>query len=110
MKLNDSMPQPDLAVINGREEEFFDEHPTTAMWVMKVAVTSTGLDREKASLYAEAGVEEHWILLAGQKAVEVYTAPLSGEYTQRRTYHAGEMLASTSLPGLQVDLEALYRR
>ena len=42
---------------------------------MEVAVSSRGLDREKASLYAEAGIKEYWILLAGEKAVEVYTEP-----------------------------------
>lgn len=109
LKLSDSMPQPDLAVINGQEEDYFDEHPSTALWVMEVAVSSAGLDREKASLYAEAGVEEYWILLAGEKAVEVYTTPQAGAFAQRRVYRTGETLVSTVLPALQVDLEALFR-
>ena len=110
LKLHDSMPQPDLVVIDGREDDFFDEHPTTALWVMEVAISSAGLDREKASLYAEAGIEEYWILLVGEKAVEVHTAAVAGEYTQRKIYRSGEILVSTVLPALRVDLEALFRR
>ena len=104
------MPQPDLAVINGQEEDYYDEHPSTALWVMEVAVSSRALDRVKASLYAEAGIQEYWILLADEEAVEVYTVPQNGKYILRRTYHVGELLASTVLPALQVNLEALFRR
>ena len=110
LKLSDSMPQPDLAVVDGPEGDYFDVHPSTALWVMEVAVSSTVLDREKASLYAEAGIQEYWILLAGEKAVEVHTVPESGKYARRKVYRPGEMLVSTALPALQVDLEALFRR
>ncbi len=110
LKLSDSMPQPDLAVIDGPEGDYFDVHPSTALWVMEVAVSSTVLDREKASLYAEAGIKEYWILLASEKAVEVHTVPEAGKYAQQRVYRSGETLASTVLPTLRVDLAALFRR
>ncbi len=110
VKLEDSMPEPDLAVVAGQEEDYFDGHPSTALWVMEVAVSSLGLDREKASLYAEAGVEEYWILLAGEKSMEVYSALEAGEYTRRQIYHSGTTLISTALPALRVDLETLFSR
>ena len=110
LKLSDSMPQPDLAVIDGPEEDYFDKHPTSALWVMEVAVSSTGLDREKASLYAEAGIREYWIVLVGQKAVEIYSSPEAGEYTHRQVYRSGDVLASTVLPALRVEVEALFAR
>ena len=110
LKLSDSMPQPDLAVIGSPEEDYFDTHPHTALWVMEVAISSAVLDREKAGLYAEAGVEEYWILLVEEKAVEVYTLPEAGKYARRRVYRVGEILVSAALPALRVDLEALFRR
>lgn len=110
LKLSDSMPQPDLAVIEGSEEDYFDAHPSTALWVMEVAISSAALDREKASLYAEAGIKEYWILLVVDKAVEVYTALEAGKYTQHRVYRSAETLVSTTIPTLRVNLEALFRR
>src|SRR5688500_10392559 len=50
----DSEPEPDVAVVEGKESDFFNAHPSTAKLVIEVAVSSAALDRENASLYAEA--------------------------------------------------------
>src|SRR5687768_15088951 len=70
--LADSEPEPDIAVVCGNEADFFQAHPITAELVIEVAVSSPLLDRENASLYAEAGVKEYWIVLGAQRKVEVY--------------------------------------
>src|SRR5437588_6339690 len=54
LTLSDSEPEPDISVVRGREQEFVTSHPTTAELVVEVAVVSPALDRELASLYAEA--------------------------------------------------------
>ena len=51
------------AVVRGERRDFREEHPTTATLVVEVAVSSVAWDRENASLYAEAGVEEYWMVL-----------------------------------------------
>ena len=40
---HDSEPEPDLAVVHGREEDFRQEHPCTAELVIEVCVTSPRL-------------------------------------------------------------------
>src|SRR5258706_9605585 len=52
--LADSEPEPDITVVRGDESDFFQKHPTTADLVIEVAVSHPALDRENASLYAEA--------------------------------------------------------
>src|SRR5437016_1542026 len=64
--LADSEPEPDIAVVRGSAADFFKAHPTSAELVIEVAVSSPALDRENASLYAEAGVKEYWIVLANE--------------------------------------------
>jgi len=54
----DSEPEPDLAVVRGREEDFRQEHPRTAELVIEVCVTSHDYDRSKLRAYANAGVKE----------------------------------------------------
>jgi Uma2 family endonuclease len=71
LTLKDSEPEPDIAVVRGSESEFFHAHPTTAELVIEVAVSSPVLDREAASLYAEAGVKEYWIVLGTTRQIEV---------------------------------------
>jgi len=46
--------------------------------VIEVAVSSPTLDRENASLYAEGGVKEYWIVLGPERRVEVYGLPDTG--------------------------------
>jgi len=72
---------------------------------VEVSVTSAALDRENASLYAEAGVAEYWIVLGAERQVEVYRQPENGVYRQQRLYAAGETLPCESVPGLSVTLD-----
>ncbi len=108
LKMSDSMPEPDILVIAGRRSDYRHSHPTTALLAIEVAVSTVILDREKAALYAEANVLEYWIVLAGDEAIEVHTAPAGGRYTQRRVYARGETITSTALPALRVELDALF--
>lgn len=110
IKMSDSMPEPDLAVVAGQPADYRRAHPTTALLVIEVAVSSLGLDREKATLYAEANVTEYWLVVAGQEAVEVYTEPQDGIYLQQRITKQGETLVSAALPALRVEMDALFAR
>src|SRR5438552_3141266 len=76
LTLSDSEPEPDISVTRGSESDFKNAHPTTAALVVEVAVSSAELDREIASLYAEAGVEEYWIVPGQERLVEVYRRPV----------------------------------
>lgn len=71
-----SDPEPDIAVVPGRPEQY-TAHPSTALLVVEVADSSLRLDRVKAHAYAAAGVQEYWIIdLAGHQ-VEVYRRPVA---------------------------------
>ncbi len=107
--LADSVPEPDVAVVRGALAEFRDRHPTTAELVVEVAVTSLAADREKAAVYAEAGVGEYWIVLAEAGQVEVYRQPQAGVYRLRRIYARGETMEEVAaLGGGAVAVDALF--
>ena len=89
----DSDPEPDLAVVRGRIEDYSD-HPTTALLIVEVSDTTLRLDRRKAGLYAAAGIAEYWIVNLNERQVEVHRSPQAdGEYAERRVISAGESLA-----------------
>ncbi|WP_224245887.1 Uma2 family endonuclease [Hyalangium gracile] len=107
----DSEPEPDLAVVTREEEEHAQEHPSTALLVVEVAVDSLRVDRMlKGRLYARAGIPEYWVVDVAGRAVEVYIAPdtSQGRYLGIRTVAAGEPLGSPALPGLALQVAELF--
>jgi len=106
--LSDSEPEPDIAVVRGAEADYLEVHPTTAALVIEVAVSSPTLDRENASLYAEAGVQEYWIVLGGERRVEVYRRPAKGQYLEKDVCGLGGTIESASVPGVRVAVADLF--
>jgi Uma2 family endonuclease len=109
LRLADSEPEPDLAVVLGDERSFWEKHPTTAELVVEVAVNSIAFDREKATLYAEAGVKEYWIVLGEEQQIEAYRRPVAGAYLDKLIYRLGDVLRSESVPRIGVPLTELFR-
>lgn len=109
LRLSDSEPEPDVAVVRGVKSDYRDCHPSTAALVIEVAVSDVSLDRENASLYAEAGVEEYWIVLPKQRQVEVYREPRDGAYAFKLTCDAPSVLECASVPGVRMNLDELFK-
>ena len=103
----DSEPEPDISVTQGQEDDYARAHPTSAELVVEVAVSSPDLDRANASLYAEAGIKEYWIVLALQKQVEVYRQPSQGQYQQILTCRGDDFIECRSLPGVRIQVSTL---
>lgn len=104
----DSEPEPDVAVVAGPPERYMSAHPSTALLVIEVAVSSLEVDRVKASIYAEAGVSEYWIVCPEEKRVEVFQGPGADSYAQMRIASSPEVLAPFALPGVRVVLADLF--
>lgn len=104
LTLCDSEPEPDLAVVRGDDRDFSNRHPSTAALVIEVAVTSATADRSMASLYAEAGVEEYWIVLPVERRVEVYRHAEVGTYLGRIVVEGDATLECLSIPGVSLRL------
>jgi Uma2 family endonuclease len=80
LTLSDSEPEPDLAIVSGLESAYFQKHPGTAALIIEVCISTEHLDRVKLGLYAEAGVQECWLILAEERAVERHTDPQGAAY------------------------------
>ena len=106
--LADSEPEPDISVVRGSEAEFRAAHPTTAELVIEVAVSSPALDRENASLYAEAGVKEYWIVLGIEQRVEVYSLPESGRYQHIHVLGANDTIECGSVAAIRIRVAGLF--
>lgn len=109
--VDDSEPEPDLAVVRAQDAESGERHPRTALLVVEVAGESLPLDRQaKAVLYARAGIPEYWIVNLGESTVEVRREPdpASGTYRTRTVARGGETLIAGTVPGLAVAVADLF--
>jgi Uma2 family endonuclease len=100
-----SAPEPDVAVVPGRESDYYDTHPTTALLVVEVADSSLIQDRlTKAAVYAAAGIREYWLVNLRDDCVEVFRAPdpAARRYTEKREAHRGDRLDLVAIAGASV--------
>ncbi|PWU13772.1 MAG: hypothetical protein C5B50_18635 [Verrucomicrobia bacterium] len=104
----DSEPEPDISVTRGAEQDYSKAHPTTAELVIEIAVSSAALDRANADLYAEAGINEYWIVLASEQRIEVYRRPTEGHYQERFLCAPSDTLQCVSLPKIQLRVSELF--
>lgn len=108
LSLKDSVPEPDVSIVRGSDEDFADAHPKTAELVIEIAVTSLNDDRETAPIYAEAGVKEYWIVIPERKQVETFRQPENGQYREQRTYAEQDTLTCASVPGISLPVASIF--
>ncbi len=104
----DSEPEPDLAVVAGRNEDFRHDHPRTAELVIEICITSHDYDRSKLRAYAAVGVKECWLIRGPEKKIEVYRQPEGDRYDEHSLHGPGDTLASAALPGFTLSLDAFF--
>jgi Uma2 family endonuclease len=107
LTFQDSEPEPDLAIVPGTARDYLRGHPTTAELVIEVSLSNPALDRENASLYAEANVKEYWIVLGAERQVEVHRQPRNGAYQDRFVTGPSDVVRSSTLPEIYFQVAEL---
>lgn len=105
----DSEPEPDLSVAVGSEGDYLTRHPATAKLVVEVSISTLAEDRELATLYAEALVDEYWIVNGRGRELEIYRQPADGRYQQKEVISLHQTAVPQSLPGLEVSVATLFQ-
>lgn len=76
LRIDDSRPEPDAAVVPGSARDYIGNHPATALLAVEISETSLQYDMTtKAELYATAGIPEYWVLDLEGKVLHVYREP-----------------------------------
>jgi Uma2 family endonuclease len=111
VRMADSEPEPDVALLRPRADDYAGGKagPADILLLVEVAETSLEDDREvKGPLYAEAGITEYWIVNLVDRCLEVYRGPQpTGTYADVRTVRPGDQVEVAALAGLTVDVTAL---
>jgi Uma2 family endonuclease len=109
-----SEPEPDIAIVAGTPLEYSIQHPITAIMVVEVADASLRHDRAKASLYAQAGIPDYWIVNLIDRVLEVHRDPVSEpasqaefRYTMQQTYSEQDSIAPLFSPNTSISVRSL---
>jgi Uma2 family endonuclease len=113
---NDSEPEPDIAILNNRADDYLDAHPspTDILLVIEIVDSSFKYDQEvKLSLYAEAGISDYWIFNLVENCLELYSQPyqdLQGKFGYRKKviFLPNESVNLPFLPDLILDLSKVF--
>jgi Uma2 family endonuclease len=105
-----SEPQPDLAVLDHREDFYKESLPFAkdVRLVIEVADSTVAFDRyRKFPKYASAGIIEAWLVDFESEHVEVHFQPKPDTYGTVKIYRRGEKATSETLPELSISVDEL---
>ncbi|MBW4565317.1 MAG: Uma2 family endonuclease [Mojavia pulchra JT2-VF2] len=107
--LSNSEPEPDIAIVRLPESAYNNRHPRPEdiFWIVEVAKTSLKKDLElKAAIYANANIQEYWVLNLSSKQIIVFRYPQNGQYTSEETIGEGAVIP-LAFSDVQVSVERL---
>ncbi len=104
----DSEPEPDVAVVTADwfSHETGANHPQHAKVLIEVASSSRLRDLGvKAEIYAEASIEQYWVVDLTTRELVEHTVPVNGRYARVKRLSPP---ATVSAAGVEVPLQDLF--
>ena len=94
-----------------RKARYREQHPSASDVKLAIEVADSSLDtdlKDKAALYAEAGIIDYWIVDASGSCVHVFLQPQGASYLDRSIAHRGEKLSPLATQDAVLDLDDLF--
>ena len=106
-----SEPQPDLAILQYRDDFYAHAHPVAddVLFVIEVADTSVDYDREeKMPRYAAANIAEAWLIDLNADRIEQYSQPRNGIYRFKQIIERGEVIQSHTVAAIRIPTDPFF--
>jgi Uma2 family endonuclease len=107
--LNNSEPEPDIAIVRNRSTLYRDRqpYPEDIFWLIEVANSTLVKDLGmKKDLYANAGIAEYWVLNLPASALVVFRDLKTSGYQSETIYTSG-LISPLAFPDLTIDIQQL---
>lgn len=113
---NHSEPEPDLAIVRNRDDDYLIAHPNPSdiLLVIEIADSTLNIDQKvKLPLYAEAGISDYWIFNLTEKFLEAYSQPYQDSqgksgYRRKVIYLSNESVNLPCFADLSVNLSKIF--
>ncbi len=102
-----SEPEPDLTLLEPKEDSYASGHPRPEDILLLVEVADSSLYYDvnvKLPHYAAVGIPETWIVNLQDDQVEAHTEPSSEGYRASRIYRIGDTISPTAFPDLKISV------
>lgn len=106
-----SQPEPDIAILQHRDDFYSSRHATAAdtLLIVEVSESSFRYDSEiKAPLYAKHGIPEMWIVDLNDDQLHRLRSPDGGHYTDAVVIRDPGIIGLSLLPDSVVDLSGFF--
>jgi len=103
-------PQPDVALLRPRADDYATATPTSTDTLLLVEVSDSTLRIDlgrKARIYADAGVTEYWVVDVKNLVVYVHRDPAAGRYATRQVLGPGERIHGAFAPDVEFGVAEL---
>lgn len=103
-------PQPDLVLLRPQPDFYASRlpGPSDILLVIEIAESSIDYDREvKARIYAQAGIQEYWLVDLDDRLLSCYADPHDGVYQQPHQCRSGQSIAPKALPQCAIAVNLL---
>jgi Uma2 family endonuclease len=108
-----SEPQPDVVLVNYRDDFYEERHPGPADIILVIEVSDTSIEYDhtvKLPLYARAGIPAVWLVDLEAKNLTSYLDPSTEGYRQIRVYEPGDAINLYGLPGVQIMIGGVIKK
>jgi Uma2 family endonuclease len=105
-----SEPEPDLVLVRPRADSYRGAHPGPAdvLLLIEVAESSVALDRgQKATLYAQAGIQEYWLIDLTRNVLVVHRDPTGDRYASAQEHDASARVSPAAFADVVLELEQI---
>lgn len=102
-------PQPDVAVLRLREDDYVTGLPTGAdvLLLVEVVDSSRAYDRAKLPAYARSGVPQVWFVDLQDQIVWSHTEPRDAEYRVVQPFRIGDSIRPEGFPDQVFSLDSI---
>ena len=87
---SNSEPEPDIALVRNRS--YRQEHPTSEDVFLVIEFSKNSLAKdtdEKRVAYAQAGIQDYWVVNLRDRHIIVYRNPIDGDYQSEQIISSG---------------------
>lgn len=105
-----SEPEPDIAVVEIDVLEYSDRHPQPNEIFLLIEVADSTLTRdlgEKAKAYAQANVQDYWVVDVRERVIHVFRQPSGNTYQQKQILSEGDVLSLLAFPDINVAIDQM---
>lgn len=97
----DSLPEPDVAWLKKRDYSKTHPQPADVLLLIEVSDSTLNKDRDvRSRLYAEAGIQDYWIVNVREACIEVRRRPHGDRFQSLETYAVGDQVSPLVSPGV----------